>query len=103
MLFRSVGTEKRGNVEDLFISSTFYHGVEKDWKKRPCIMFYRSVDKEKVIFSPIVHTNATNVFIHNTVDSMSQDIQQLLEYHVQKEKESSSSSSSSSNSSSSSS
>ena len=94
-----VGTEKRGNVEDLFISSTFYHGIEKDWKKRPCIMFYRSIDKEKVVFSPIIHTNTTNVFIHKTVDNMPQDIQQLLEYHVEKENESKSKSSSSSSSS----
>jgi hypothetical protein len=88
-----VGTGKRGNVEDLFISSTFYHGDEKDWQKRPCIIFYRSIDKEKVTFSPIIHTES-DTFIHPSVSSMPKDIQQLLEYHFEKENSTSVSSSS---------
>jgi hypothetical protein len=79
-----VVTEKRGNIEDLYISSTFYHGSEKDLRKRPCIIFYKVLEKDKVVFSPIIHTT-NDVFIHKTVDSMPEDIQELLEYHIKKE------------------
>jgi hypothetical protein len=92
------GTAKRGAVEDLYISSTFYHGNERSWLQRPCVMFYRIIEKDKVSFSAIVNTT-DDTFIHSTVSSMPKDIQELFKFHVQKERrrdEDNSSSSSSS-------
>ena len=82
---------KRGGLEDLYLSSTFYRGTNAgagagaDWHMRPCIMFYRTIDKDKIVFSTLVHS-PDDTFIHMTVNTMPKDIQDLFEYHVKKHK-----------------
>jgi len=73
---------KRGAVEDLYISSTFYHGME--WHTRPCVIFYRSIEKDKLVFSAVVYS-VDDTFIHLTVDTMTKDVRALLEFHMKKE------------------
>ena len=74
---------KRGAVEDLYISSTFYHGM--DWHTRPCIIFYRSIEKNKLVFSAVVYS-VDDTFIHLTVDTMTKDVRALLEFHMKKKR-----------------
>ena len=85
---------KRGDIDDLAISSTFYYADEKKLGKRPCVLFYRTLEKDRIVFSPIVH-NDTNIFIHRTTESMPKDIQDLIKYHLEKEHQSASTTSSS--------
>jgi len=88
---------KRGAVEDLYISSTFYHGM--DWHIRPCVIFYRTIEKDKLIFSTVVYS-IDDTFIHMTIDSMPKDVRSLLEFHINKDTRRSEGNSSSSTSSS---
>jgi hypothetical protein len=88
---------KRGDIDDLAISSTFYHADDKKWNKRPCVIFYRTLEKDRIVFSPIVH-NDDDIFIHRTTESMPKDIQDLLKYHLEKESQDASTTSTSNSS-----
>ena len=87
-----IEADKKTIFDDLYISSTFYYG--NDWKKRPCIILFRTVEKDHITYSSVVHSE--NIFIHKTAQNMSSNILQLLEYHITKDKDSSFSSASTS-------
>jgi len=81
-----IDVDKKQYLDDLYISSTFYHGT--DWKKRPCIILFRNVEKEHITYSAVVHSDG--IFIHKTAQNMSSAILELLEFHTTKESKSSS-------------
>ena len=72
---------KRNEINDLHISSYYYHGDSKMIKSRPIILLYRQkVKTQKYIeYSAIV--NPTKGFIVNEIPK---DIETIIDYHLQK-------------------
>lgn len=77
------GNKKRGDIEDLGISSTFY---TKDYTEsyvntKPLFIFYKTYEDSYTRFSPIVDANGT--FLHKSVNLSSKDVRDLVSYHIQ--------------------
>lgn len=75
---------KRGEIEDLFVSSSFYPGSDvTNWKNRPCIILYRSETSKCIEFSAIVNENKE--FMVKGAD-LPDDINKLFIYHINHKK-----------------
>lgn len=77
------GTKKRGNIEDLAISSTFFtHKYSKSYVERtPLIILYKTLHNEYAEYSPIVDENGT--FLYKSLHLCPKDVQDLVKHHVQ--------------------
>lgn len=72
---------KRGDLDDLVISSTFYR-PEVDYMNRPCIILYRDREKQYTRFNAIINQE-DGTFIHPLVADMPTDILRLIQRHVE--------------------
>lgn len=77
------GNKKRGDIEDLGISSTFYTNEYTDSYvgTKPLVIFYCVKGDTHTEYRPII--DASGTFLHKSVNLSPKDVRDLISYHIQ--------------------
>lgn len=74
---------KRGDLDDLAASASFFVASQEAWKKLPCLILYRENGDQHAVYSAIV--NEKDEFMHPITKNMPKDILSLLQHMFSKQ------------------